>query len=136
MKATDHFKRTIQAYLNNRAAEDELFAVSYRKEGKNIDDCIIYILNYVKNSGCAGFSDGEIYSQAVHYYDEDQIEVGSPINCHVCVNHTVELTEEEKAEARQRAVEQYQRAELAKLQSRNTKPKRVENKIVQPSLFD
>lgn len=63
MKATDHFKRTIQAYLDNRAAEDELFAVSYRKEGKNIDDCIIYILNYVKNSGCAGFSDGEIYSQ-------------------------------------------------------------------------
>ena len=136
MKATDHFKRTIQAYLNNRAAEDELFAVSYRKEGKNIDDCITYILNYVKNSGCAGFSDGEIYSQAVHYYDEDQIEVGSPINCHVCVNHTVELTEEEKAEARQRAVEQYPRAELAKLQSRNTKPKRVENKIVQPSVFD
>ena len=136
MKATDHFKRTIQAYLDNRAAEDELFAVSYRKEGKNIDDCITYILNYVKNSGCAGFSDGEIYSQAVHYYDEDQIEVGSPINCHVCVNHTVELTEEEKAEARQRAVEQYQCAELAKLQSRNTKPKRVENKIVQPSLFD
>ena len=136
MKATDHFKRTIQAYLDNRAAEDELFAVSYRKEGKNIDDCITYILNYVKNSGCAGFSDGEIYSQAVHYYDEDQIEVGSPINCHVCVNHTVELTEEEKAEARQRAVEQYQRAELAKLQSRNTKPKRIENKIVQPSLFD
>ena len=136
MKATDHFKRTIQAYLDNRAAEDELFVVSYRKEGKNIDDCITYILNYVKNSGCAGFSDGEIYSQAVHYYDEDQIEVGSPINCHVCVNHTVELTEEEKAEARQRAVEQYQRAELAKLQSRNTKPKRVENKIVQPSLFD
>ena len=136
MKATDHFKRTIQAYLDNRAAEDELFAVSYRKEGKNIDDCITYILNYVKNSGCAGFSDGEIYSQAVHYYDEDQIEVGSPINCHVCVNHTVELTEKEKAEARQRAVEQYQRAELAKLQSRNTKPKRVENKIVQPSLFD
>ena len=27
MKATDHFKRTIQAYLDNRAAEDELFAV-------------------------------------------------------------------------------------------------------------
>ena len=26
MKATDNFKRTIQAYLNNRAAEDELFA--------------------------------------------------------------------------------------------------------------
>ena len=86
MKATDHFKRTIQAYLDNRAAEDELFAVSYRQEGKNIDDCITYILNYVKNSGCAGFSDGEIYSLAVHYFDEDNIDVGKPLNCHIAVN--------------------------------------------------
>lgn len=122
--------------MNGRAAEDELFAASYRKEGKNIDDCITYILNYVKNSGCAGFSDGEIYSQAVHYFDEDNIDIDTPINCHVCVNHTVELTEEEKAEAQQEALKQYQRAELAKLQSRNAKPKKAENKIVQPSLFD
>ena len=50
MKATDHFKRTIQAYLDNRAAEDELFAVSYRKEGKNIDDCSTYRLNYGKTA--------------------------------------------------------------------------------------
>ena len=71
-----------------------------------------------------------------HYFDEDNIDIGHPINCHVCVNHTVELTEEEKAEARQEAIKQYQRAELAKLQSRNAKPKKAENKIVQPSLFD
>ena len=40
MKSTEHFKRTIQAYLQQRASEDRLFAESYRKEGKNIDDCI------------------------------------------------------------------------------------------------
>ena len=136
MKATDHFKRTIQAYLDNRAAEDELFAVSYRKEGKNIDDCITYILNYVKNSGCAGFSDGEIYSLAVHYFDEDNIDIGKPLNCHIAVNHVVQLTDEEKAEARRQAIEQYQREQLAKLQSRNTKPKRVQNKIVKHTKFD
>jgi len=50
MKATNHFKRTIQAYLDGKAAEDELFSVSYRKEGKNIDDCITCILNYVKTA--------------------------------------------------------------------------------------
>ena len=71
-----------------------------------------------------------------HYFDEDNIDIGKPLNCHIAVNHVVQLTDEEKAEARQRAVEQYQRAELAKLQSCDTKPKRVENKIVQPSLFD
>ena len=70
MKTTAHFKRTIQAYLEQRAAEDKLFAVTYRKEGKNIDDCVIYILNEVQRSGCNGFNDGEIYSMAVHYYSK------------------------------------------------------------------
>ena len=79
MNTTAHFKRTIQAYLEQRAAEDRLFAEAYRKDGKNIDDCITYILNSVKASGCNGFTDGEIYSMAVHYYDEDDIEVGNPI---------------------------------------------------------
>ena len=66
MKATDHFKRTIQAYLDNRAAEDELFAVSYRKEGKNIDDCITYILNYVKTADVQAFQTGRyIRSQCI-----------------------------------------------------------------------
>ena len=68
MKGTDHFKRTIQMFLEQRAAEDELFAKSYHNPAKNIDDCVTYILNYVQKSGCNGFSDGEIYGQAIHYY--------------------------------------------------------------------
>lgn len=73
-----------------------------------------------------------------HYYDEDDIEVGKAISCQVAVNHIVELTEEEKAEARQEAIKQYQREELAKLQSRNARVKKTENAAtqVQPSLFD
>lgn len=59
-----------------------------------------------------------------HYYDEDDIEVGKPNSCKVVVNHTIELTEEEKAEARQRAVEQYQREELSKIKSRNAKQRK------------
>ena len=59
MKGTDHFKRTIQMFLEQRAAEDELFAKSYRNPAKNIDDCVTYILNYVQKSGCNGFSDGD-----------------------------------------------------------------------------
>ena len=60
MKGTDHFKRTIQMYLEQRAAEDALFAKNYRNPAKNIDDCVTYILNYVQKSGCNGFTDGEI----------------------------------------------------------------------------
>ena len=116
--------------------EDKLFAVAYRKEGKNIDDCVTYILNYVQKSGCNGFTDGEIFGQAIHYYEENEIEVGKPMNCQVVVNHTVELTEEEKAEARKRATEQYQQAELRKMQERNKKPTAKQQTNVQPTLFD
>ena len=137
MKTTDHFKRTIQMYLEQRAAEDALFAKNYRNPAKNIDDCVTYILNYVQKSGCNGFSDGEIYGQAVHYYDENEIEVGKPLQCQIAVNHVVELTAEEKAEARQKAIRQYQDEELRKMQNRQraraAKPKTTE---VQPSLFD
>lgn len=136
MNSTAHFKRTIQAHLEQRASEAKLFAVAYRKEGKNIDDCITYILNEVQRSGCNGFTDGEIYSMVVHYYDEDDIEVGKPISCQVAVNHNVELTEEEKAEARRKAVEQYQQAELHKMQERSRKPTTILETQVQPSLFD
>lgn len=136
MKTTNHFKRTIQAYLEERAMEDKLFAVAYRKEGKNIDDCVTYILNEVQRSGCNGFTDGEVYSMAVHYYDEDDIDVGKPISCQVAVNHAVELTAEEKAEARKKAVEQYQQAELRKMQERGKKPTAKKETNVQPSLFN
>ena len=124
-------------YLEQRAAEDALFAKNYRNPAKNIDDCVTYILNYVQKSDCNGFSDSEIYGRAVHFYDEDEIEVGNSLDCQVCVNHVVELTEEEKAEARQKAIRQYQDEELRKLQNRH-KPTTTAKKEtqVQPSLFD
>ena len=147
MKGTEHFTRTIAEYLNQRAMTDPLFAPNLMKPNKNIEECITYILNEVQKSGCNGFDDDDellrawlekIFSMAVHYYDEDDIEVGKAVSCQVAVNHIVELTEEEKAEARQKAIKQYQREELAKIQSRNARVKKTENIAtqVQPSLFD
>lgn len=89
MKGTEHFKDVIQNYLETRASYDELFAENFRKESKNIDDCITYILNEVQKSGMNGFEDDEIYSMAMHYYDEEEIEAGKPINCRVVVNHVL-----------------------------------------------
>ncbi len=138
MKGTEHFTRTIAEYLNQRAMTDPLFAPNLQKPNKSIEECITYILSEVQKSGCNGFDDDEIYSMAVHYYDEDDIEVGKAVNCQVMVNHVVELTEEEKAEARKQAIVQYQREELAKIQKRNDRPKKTESADTQPqrSLFD
>ena len=138
MKVTEHFKQTIKAYLDERAKNDELFAVSYAKENKNMDDCVTFILNQVKRSKCMGLTDEEVYSLAVHFFDEDDIEIGNPIACNVIVNHTVELTEEEMAQARQEAFKEYQAEQLRKMQKRTNKPKtpKAQPEITTPSLFD
>ena len=138
MKATEHFKQTIKAYLDERAKNDELFAMSYAKENKNMDDCVTFILNQVNRSKCMGLTDEEVYSLAVHFFDEDDIEIGNSIACNVIVNHTVELTEEEKAKARQEALKEYQAEQLRKMQKRTNKPKtpKAQPEITTPSLFD
>lgn len=139
MKGTEHFKQTVKAYLDGRAQTDELFAVSYAKENKNLDDCITFILNQVKVSGCCGMTDDEVWSLAVHYYDEDNIDVGKPVSCGVVVNHKVELTEEEKAQARKDALKAYQEEELRKIQQRRSRPKPAAKTQANPSersLFD
>ena len=139
MKGTEQFTRTIAEYLNGRAMTDPLFAPNLRKPHKNMEECILYILSEVQRSGCNGFADEEIYSMAVHYYDEDDIEVDKVAGCNVVVNHVVELTDEEKAEARHEALKQYQRNELAKLKSRTTKQRKTEPAPAiqaQQSLFD
>ena len=117
-KATDYFKQTIRTYLEQRAETDELFAERYADPQKNIDDCTTYILNQVQASGCHGFADEEIYAMALHYYDEPDIEVGKSIDCCVVVNHTIELTEEEKQQARREAMKRVEQEAYAKLTQR------------------
>lgn len=139
MKTTDHFKNTIKSYLDKRAQEDPLFSEKYSNEKKNIDDCVTYILNTVQTTGCNGFTDDEVYGMAVHYYDEESIDIGKEISCRVAVNHTVELTDEEKQEARQKAIDQYQddirKKELERKQKKQEKKAEEVSEVEQLSLF-
>lgn len=126
MKASKHFTRTVLTYLELRAESDTLFAESFNKENKNIDDCVTYILNQVQKSGCNGFADDEIYSMAVHYYDEDNLEIGSPINGQIVVNHIVELTEEEKEQAHRDAIDKAMNESYSKIK----RTKKLSNKQI------
>ena len=137
-KGTRAFNDTIKAYLEERAENDAMFAIRFANPSKSVEDCVTYILNEVKKSGCCGFTDAEVFGMAVHYWDEDEIEVGNPINYKVVVNHTVELTEEEKAQARQDAIDRLRDEEMAKMR-RPSQPKKATEKETadtQPNLFD
>ncbi len=144
------FKDTIKAYLDGRAASDELFAKSYAKENKNIDQCCDFIVNQVKAMKVQGLSDDEVYSLAVHYYDEDDLGEIKKVNVDVVVNHVVELTEDEKAKAKLAAMRRIEEEEYARLQesrkenrsSSKKKPVKPSSapqptqKVESPSLFD
>lgn len=134
MKATDEFKNIIQAYLEDRAKKDDLFAVSFRKPKKNIDDCITYIMNTVKESGCNAFADDEIFSMAVHYYDETKIKVGKPIKGKMVINRSVELTDQELKEAKEMAIKQAHEDAYKAMTAKAKKPV-SKSDVQQASLF-
>jgi hypothetical protein len=138
MKSSESFKQTIKAYLDSRAEQDKLFAESYAKPNKNIDECINFILSEVKKSGCNGFTDEEVYSFAVHYYDEDSIKDVKPVNAQVVVNHKIELSEEEKKKAHDQAFQELLEQQKAEIMHTNRKPaKKVKAEIaIEQSLFD
>ncbi len=141
MKTSEAFKKTIREYLEQIAKEDQLFAASYAKENKNIDECCNYILQEVKKSGCNGFSDEEIFGMAIHYYDEDGIKNVNPVNAKVVVNHVVELTEEEKKAAKEAALKEYEAKEMKRIEEDRKKKlekkaeKAAKENVLQTSLF-
>ena len=135
-------KEQLKKYLDNRAATDELFAVAYAKENKNLDECMQYILTEMRKRGSAVFAtDEEVYGLAVHYYDEDELEIDRNVRARVqTAPKPVELTEEEKQEAREAAKRRYQDECIREMQERDKKRRAAKPKqetgTQQMSLFD
>ena len=136
MKTTDHFKNTIEAYLRDRAETDELFAVSFNNPDKTIEQCITYILETVQKSGCCGYTSDEVFAIATHFWDEKDIVVGNPINCRVVINEHVELTAEEKEQARRNAIKRAENDAYERMTKAKRRPNVQTEPSVQKSLFD
>lgn len=75
----------IGTYLQERAQIDPSVAKALEKENKSLDECYRYILGEAfksihkeGNVGGAYISPEDVYSMAVHYYDEDDIKI-SPL---------------------------------------------------------
>ena len=72
-----------------------------------------------------------------HYYDEDDIDVGKPLDCRVVVNHTIVLTEEEQREAHEQALRKATEEAYAKIthKSKSQPASNAANAANQQSLF-
>ena len=134
MTSTDRFKQVIQIALDEIAKNDPLFAEVYKKENKNIEDCVTFILIEVQKSGYHGFADSEIIGMAMHYYDENDIAIGSRPEANIVVNHAVELTPDEIEETKARAKEKLIEAEITRMKMK--KQKKSEPKIIQTEKED
>lgn len=109
-KEEEGIKPIILAYLEDRAKNDELFAVAYAKENKSIDECIDFIFSEAHKMGNAVcVSDAEVFGWAVHYYDEDNIKINrtAAARCKASADREIELTDEEKAKIREQAEKEY-----------------------------
>lgn len=136
-KSSKTFEQTIKAYLDKRAETDSLFAEKYRNEKKNIAECCKFIISEVHKMNVNGLSDDEVFGLAVHYYDEENVGEIEDVKCNVVVNHNIELTEEEKQQAKIEAREKFIQQEIAKMKKPNvSKPvEKKENVELQMSLF-
>lgn len=133
---TKAFEDTIKSYLDNKATEDPLFAEKYNNEKKSIKECCSFIISEVQRMNVCGLTDDEVYGLAVHYYCEDIKDI-KETNCRVVVNHVVELTEEEKQQAKQDAINQVKQQEIQRLTTKKkpeTKPEETTQQT-QLSLF-
>ena len=129
----NEFEKSIKAHLDQRASEDEEFAKKYANPEKSIEKCCNFICSEVKKTGRCGFSDDEIYGLAVHYYDEENIKDVEKCRAKVVVNHTIELSESEKTEAKKAAIEKYQKEVIDNMKRKPT-PKHKEEKKEDPQL--
>lgn len=90
-------------FLEKHCEKEPEFRHKYENPKKSMKDCVQYVINQVKESGSEGFPDRVIYGMVLHYYDEEQIDIGKAIDVKVKVNRFIEITDEEKEELRSKA---------------------------------
>lgn len=138
------FKDAIKSYLDRRAGQDELFAKTYAKEGKTLEECCNYIIGEARKRGNAvAMTAEEVYGLAVHYYDEDNIKI-NPVYGYVQASASdddgeakhVKLTAEEEKQAREEAIHRLAEEQYQKMKKRPQRARKEENESVQQmSLF-
>jgi len=140
-------EQVLKDYLDKRAAQDPQFAAKYANEKKSIRECAQYIIGEAASQaegGVAGMTDEEMFGLAVHYYDEEKVEIKG-IRGDVRISRQavvakesakIELTAEEKEQAHKLAMERAIEEQRKKMTERKAKAKKDETpQPEQMSLF-
>ena len=136
----------MQQMLQERCIAEPSFAIKMANPSKSMEGAVNYLCSQIQKSGMCCVDDTTVMNILVHYFDENEIEDCGKVNCNIVVSKP-ELSEEDKAEIRKQAMEQFKKEQLDALcrqsQTRKSQPKATattpktgEEINVQPSLFD
>ena len=122
LKSNNAAIAAMQQMLQERILAEPALAIKLANPKKTLEGAVNYLCNEIKKSGLCVVDDQTVLSILLHFYDEDDIEDGgTPINCNIVVSKP-ELSEEDKAELKQQAMEQFKQEQLRELRSQS-KPK-------------
>ncbi len=146
MKSNNAAIAAMQQMLQERCIAEPTFAIKMANPNKSMEGAINHLCRTIQKSGLCVVDDMTVENILVDYFDEDNIEDGgTPINCNIVVSKP-ELSEEDKAELKEQAMEQFKQEQLRELRSQSkpkaqpklttTAPKAGAEINVQPNLFD
>ena len=122
LKSNNAAIAVMQQMLQERILAEPALAIKLANPKKSLESAINYLCHEIQKSGMCVVDDQTVLSILLHFYDEDSIEDGgTPINCNIVV-FKPELTDEDKAELKEQAMEQYKDEQLRELR-RQSQPK-------------
>lgn len=122
LKSNNAAIAAMQQMLQEHILAEPALAIKLANPKKTLEGAVNYLCNEIKKSGLCVVDDQTALSILLHFYDEDDIEDGgTPINCNIVVSKP-ELSDEDKAELKQQAMEQFKQEQLRELRSQS-KPK-------------
>ena len=122
LKSNNAAIAAMQQMLQERILAEPALAIKLANPKETLEGAVNYLCNEIKKSGLCVVDDHTVLSILLHFYDEDDIEDGgTPINCNIVVSKP-ELSDEDKAELKQQAIEQFKQEQLRELRSQS-KPK-------------
>lgn len=127
---TKFFIQRISEWVEKEMEKDELFAETVKsKPYKTVEGACNYVLSVAKKTGQAGWDDEEVYGMIKHFFDEDDLkDPGNQNPSKVIVSGHVDLTEEEKMEAMEKAKAEFKKDMEAKAAAQKKARKEKERK--------
>lgn len=112
----------MQEMMQRRIEQEPEFALKMANPNKSMEGAINFLCNEVKKSGLCVLTDEAVEAILVHYWDEEDIKEVGNIGCNIVVSKP-ELSEEDKAELKEQAMEQFKQEQLRELRELRSQSK-------------